>query len=50
MTIFVAARLVHTLVYATGQRHEVRATPYTIGSMIVIFMAAYVLVTALFFR
>ncbi len=50
MTIFVAARLVHTLVYATGQRHEVRATPYTIGSMIVIFMAAYVLVAALFFR
>jgi glutathione S-transferase len=50
MTIFVIARLAHTFVYATAQRHEVRATPYTIGSVVVIFMAVYVLGVALFFR
>ena len=44
---FVAARLVHTLVYATGQSHEVRATFYTIGSVIVIYMALHVLAVAL---
>ena len=48
MATFVIARLAHTLVYATGQRHEVRAQPYTIGSLVVIFMAIYVLVAALF--
>jgi len=40
---FVAARLAHALAYATRQSHEVRATFYTIGSLIVIAMAAYVL-------
>ncbi len=44
MGTFVIMRLVHTIVYATGQRHEVRATPYTIGSLIVMFMALYVLI------
>lgn len=44
---FVAARLTHTLAYATGQSHEVRATLYTIGSIAVIAMAVYVLVAAL---
>lgn len=43
---FVAARLAHTLAYATKQSHEVRATLYTVGSLIVIFMAVYVLVAA----
>jgi glutathione S-transferase len=47
MAVFVGARLVHTLVYATAQRHEVRATPYTIGSLVVIFMALYTLGAAL---
>ena len=40
---FVAARLLHTLAYATRQSHEVRATLYTIGSLLVIAMAVYVL-------
>lgn len=44
---FVAARLAHTLAYATEQSHEVRATLYTIGSLIVIVMACYALVAAL---
>jgi len=44
---FVAARLAHTLAYATLQSHEVRATLYTIGSVAVIAMALYVLVAAL---
>lgn len=44
---FVLARLAHTAAYATKQRHEVRATLYTIGSIIVIVMAAYVLVVAI---
>jgi glutathione S-transferase len=44
---FVAARLMHTLAYMTEQSHEVRATLYTIGSVIVIVMAGYVLWAAL---
>ena len=48
MYTFVGARLIHTLSYATKQTHEVRATFYTIGSIVVIFMALYVLVVALF--
>ena len=47
MATFVVSRLVHTIVYATRQRHEVRATPYTIGSLVVIFMALYTLVAAI---
>ena len=43
---FVAARLGHTLAYATKQSHEVRATLYTIGSVGVVIMAVYVLVAA----
>jgi glutathione S-transferase len=48
MYTFVGARLLHTLAYATKQTHEVRATLYTIGSVVVIVMAVYVLVVALF--
>jgi len=44
---FVAARLLHTLAYSTAQRHEVRATFYSIGSLIVIAMAVWVLFAAL---
>ena len=40
---FVAARLLHTLAYASKRSHEVRATFYTIGSLLVIAMAIYVL-------
>ncbi len=48
MYSFVGARLVHTLAYATKQSHEVRATLYTIGSVVVIIMAVYVLAAAVF--
>jgi len=41
---FVAARFAHSLAYATGQSHEMRAAFYTIGSLAVIVMAIYVLV------
>lgn len=40
---FVLARLAHFAAYASKQSHEIRATFYTIGSLIVIYMAAYVL-------
>lgn len=43
---FVAARLLHTIAYSTAQRHEVRATFYSIGSLIVIAMAVWVLTIA----
>jgi glutathione S-transferase len=45
---FVGARLLHAVAYASKQSHEVRATFYTIGSVIVIVMAIYVLVSAAF--
>lgn len=44
---FVATRLIHAVVYGTKQSHEVRATFYTIGSVVVIVMAVYVLAAAL---
>ncbi|MEX1035719.1 MAG: MAPEG family protein [Sneathiella sp.] len=44
---FVVARLLHAIVYATRQTHEVRATFYTIGSVIVIYMAVHVLVVVI---
>lgn len=44
---FVAARLAHFVAYATKQTHEVRATFYTIGSLIVIYMATHALIVAL---
>ncbi|MCI2399275.1 MAPEG family protein [Aliiroseovarius subalbicans] len=40
---FVLARLAHFAAYVSKQSHEVRAIFYTIGSMIVIYMAAHVL-------
>ena len=46
---FVVARLSHAIAYATKQSHEVRATFYTAGSLIVIYMALdilFVLLTA----
>lgn len=38
---FVLARLAHAVAYGTRQSHEMRATFYTIGSVIVIAMALY---------
>ena len=46
--LFVLARLAHTWAYATAQNHEVRATFYSIGSLVVIVMAVWVLAVALF--
>lgn len=44
---FVLARLAHFWAYSTKQTHEVRATFYTVGSLIVITMALHVLWVAL---
>jgi len=44
---FVIVRLAHFWAYATKQIHEVRATFYTVGSLIVIYMALHVLWTVL---
>lgn len=40
---FVAARAGHMIAYATAQSHEMRATFYTVGSVLVIAMALWVL-------
>lgn len=44
---FVMARLGHFVAYATKQSHEMRATFYSVGSLIVIYMALHVLWSAL---
>lgn len=44
---FVAARAGHAVAYGTAQSHEVRATFYTVGSLIVMAMAVYALVVAM---
>lgn len=38
---FVLARMAHAVAYATQASHEVRAAFYTIGSLIVVYMAAH---------
>lgn len=43
---FVAARLLHTIAYSMAQSHEVRASFYTVGSLIVMAMAVWVLIVA----
>jgi glutathione S-transferase len=48
MVLFVLARLAHSVAYATGQRHEMRATFFSVGSLVVVVMALYVLAAALF--
>lgn len=44
---YVVSRLLHFAAYYTQQTHEVRATFWTIGSLIMIYMAGSVLVAAL---
>lgn len=44
---FVVARLGHTLAYATKQSHEIRATLYTLGSVLIVVMAVIVLVAVI---
>jgi uncharacterized MAPEG superfamily protein len=46
--LFVLSRLAHTWAYATARSHEVRATFYSLGSIVVILMALGVLLAALF--
>jgi glutathione S-transferase len=46
-SVFVVARLAHTLAYGTRQRHEVRAILFSIGSIAVIIMAVQVLHAAI---
>lgn len=44
---FVATRVLHAIAYATKRTHEVRATFYTVGSLIVMYMAVHILVILL---
>jgi glutathione S-transferase len=44
---YVVSRLLHFAAYFTAQTHETRATLWTVGSLIIIFMAARTLVAAL---
>lgn len=46
---YVASRLLHFAAYFTAQTHDVRATLWTIGSLILVFMALRALVAALGF-
>jgi glutathione S-transferase len=43
---YVVSRLLHFAAYFTGQIHEVRATFWTVGSVIIIFMTIWTLVAA----
>ena len=44
---YVLSRLAHFIAYFTAQTHEVRATFWTIGSLILIFMTGWALLAAL---
>ncbi len=44
---YVVSRLLHFAAYLTGQIHEIRATLWTVGSLILIFMTAHALLAAL---
>jgi glutathione S-transferase len=44
---YVVSRLLHFAAYFTAQTHETRATFWTVGSLIIIFMAGRSLVAAL---
>ncbi|MEH2475976.1 glutathione S-transferase [Nitrobacteraceae bacterium AZCC 2161] len=44
---YVISRLLHFVAYLTGQIHEIRATLWTVGSFILIFMSIRTLLTAL---
>jgi glutathione S-transferase len=44
---YVVSRLLHFAAYFTAQTHDVRATLWTVGSLILIFMTGWTLVAAL---
>jgi uncharacterized MAPEG superfamily protein len=46
--LFVLSRLAHTWAYATARNHEIRATFYSVGSIVVMLMALWVLLAAIF--
>lgn len=43
---YAVSRLLHFFAYATAQLHEVRATFWTIGSLIIVYMSVRVLMAA----
>jgi glutathione S-transferase len=43
---YAASRFLHFLAYYTGQIHDIRATAWTIGSLIIVFMTVASLVRA----
>jgi glutathione S-transferase len=44
---YAASRLLHFAAYISGQIHDIRATLWTVGSLIIVFMAVMVLAHAL---
>jgi glutathione S-transferase len=44
---YVVSRLLHFLAYFTAQTHDMRATLWTVGSLILIYMTFHILLTAL---
>jgi glutathione S-transferase len=44
---YVVSRLLHFAAYFTARTHETRATLWTIGSLILVFMTCWALVAAL---
>jgi glutathione S-transferase len=44
---YVVSRLLHFAAYFTAQTHDMRATLWTIGSLILIFMACWTLIAAI---
>jgi glutathione S-transferase len=44
---YVVSRSLHFLAYLTGQNHEVRATLWTVGSVILIYMTVHALMAAI---
>ncbi|MBE0615094.1 MAG: MAPEG family protein [Burkholderiales bacterium] len=47
---YVVSRLLHFAAYLSAQTHDVRATLWTVGSLMLIFMTGWTLLTALGYR
>jgi glutathione S-transferase len=45
---YAASRLLHFAAYVSGQIHDIRATLWSVGSLIIVFMTIMVLVRALY--
>ena len=43
---YVISRLLHFAAYLSARTHDTRATPWTVGSLILVFMTGWVLVAA----